>query len=155
MWEQTPDCYWFLEKTGAIGHFLAKMPHLESLKIRFDSTNMMMTGPLYPARLTHLISEGHTWPKLKKLELGNFQTNESQLANLLERHASTLKDFRLTDEIEMDAGGSWISLLQKPKGFHMLEKVRIQADLIREVAPIPRRSLGVYGSVDVRSPQVG
>ncbi|PMD28465.1 hypothetical protein NA56DRAFT_15305 [Hyaloscypha hepaticicola] len=44
MWEQTPDCYSFLQKTGAIGRFLAKMPHLESLKIRFDSTNMMMTG---------------------------------------------------------------------------------------------------------------
>jgi hypothetical protein len=135
IWEQKSDCYWFLQKTSAIGHFLAKMPHLESLKIRFDATNMAMTGLLYPARLNHLISEGHTWPKLRKLELGNLQTSESQLADLLERHASTLKDFRLTDEIGMDAGGSWISLLQKLKGFRMLEKVGIQGDLTTRGGP--------------------
>ncbi len=60
--EQTPDCYWFLQKTGAIGRFLSKMPHLESLKIRFDSTNMMITGPLYPPhqRGTYLVKTGKT-----------------------------------------------------------------------------------------------
>ena len=135
MCEQTPACYGFLQKTGAIGRFLAKMPHLESLKIRFDSTNMTMIGSLYPARLTHLISEEHTWPKLKKLELGLFETSEFQLADLLRRHASTLKDLRLRGEIEMDAGGSWISLLQELKGFHMLEKVRIEGDLTTRAGP--------------------
>jgi hypothetical protein len=93
------------------------MPHLESLKLKFDSMSIGRERA-FPARITYLIPEGHVWPKLKKLELGAFQTSESQLVDLLERHADTLKYFRLREDIEVDAGGSWISLLHRIKPFH-------------------------------------
>ena len=126
---------WVPAKDWCNRSFPGQNAALGKLEIRFDSTNMTMIGSLYPARLTHLISEEHTWPKLKKLELGLFETSEFQLADLLRRHASTLKDLRLRGEIEMDSGGSWISLLQKLKGFHMLEKVRIEGDLTTRAGP--------------------
>ncbi|KAE9374356.1 hypothetical protein N431DRAFT_556675 [Stipitochalara longipes BDJ] len=128
--EETPDCYRFLRKTSAIGVFLGKLPHLESLRLQFDNLNMKIGGGrCFPARLTDLIRKGHVWPKLRKLELGIFETSESQLVGLLERHASTLKHFGLKDYVEMDAGGSWISVLRKMKSFLKLEKMRIEASL--------------------------
>ncbi|PMD43236.1 hypothetical protein L207DRAFT_292085 [Hyaloscypha variabilis F] len=75
-WEETPVCYRYLRRTNAIGVFLAKLPHLESLKLRFDDVNLIPEERRFPARLTYLIPEGHVWPKLRKLELGIFQTSE-------------------------------------------------------------------------------
>jgi hypothetical protein len=126
--EQAPECYQFLSKSGAIRSFLAKLRHLESLKLKFDRTNIW-GGRRFPARLSHLIEDGFVWPKLKKLELGGFQTSEPRLFRLLEAHASTLRVFGLQVEVQLDAGGSWYSLLHGMKSMLKLEETRIHGTL--------------------------
>lgn len=134
MSEETPECYHFLSRYGEICRFLAKLPHLESLKLKFDSTNIY-GGRRFPARLKHLIEDGFVWPKLKKLELGGFQTSESRLVGLLERHASTLRIFGLQVEVELDAGGSWKTLLRRLKSMLNLEEARFEGRLTTRPGP--------------------
>lgn len=104
--EEAPECYQFLEGNHRVRRFLTRLPHLESLKLYFHE-NTMAAQSTYPARLSLLIETGCFWPKLKKLQLGSFQTSESELLHLLERHASTLRKFSLHVAVELDAGGSW------------------------------------------------
>ena len=76
------------------------------MKLKFDEMRMS-SRRRFPARLEHLIEDGFVWSKLKKLELGGFQTSESQLVGFLERDASTLRIFGLQSEVGLDAGESW------------------------------------------------
>jgi len=103
---EAPECYRYLEQSGKIPQFLAKLSRLESLKLSFDETNIW-GGTKYPARLSHLIGDNPFWPGLKKLELGCFRTSELELMRVLERHAKTLLHFGLNISVELDAGGSW------------------------------------------------
>ena len=75
------------------------------------------------------MEEGSVWPKLRKLDLGTFQTSEDGLFGLLERHARTLKIFWLQMFVELDAGGSWPSLLRRMKDTLKLEGCRFNAVL--------------------------
>lgn len=100
------ECYQFLSESGAIRKFLANIPHLESLKLKFVDANYFGDRN-YPARISHLTEDGFVWSKLRKLELAGFKTSESRLIQFLERHASTLRILGLQGSVELGRGGSW------------------------------------------------
>jgi hypothetical protein len=83
-------------RQSAITSYLDMAKYATSGKLeaqaRFDEH---VWGRRFLAQLKHLIEDGFVWPKLEKLELGGFQTSESRLVGLLERHASTLRIFGL------------------------------------------------------------
>lgn len=132
--EQAPACLEHVSVAGTIKSFLSRLPSLESLKFRFDDVNRA-EGPRYPARLEHLVEENFVWPKLRKLELGVFQASEDDLLGLVQRHAKTLRIFGLHESVELDPGGSWLTLLPRIKETLKLERTNIYGILETRAGP--------------------
>jgi hypothetical protein len=77
--------------------FLAQLSKLQSLKLELrrqlcGNGNMFW---LAPSSLSDIFPEYHTWPKLRKLSLSDFDTTCGALLSLLERQRSTLRVLKM------------------------------------------------------------
>jgi hypothetical protein len=77
--------------------FLARLSRLQSLKLELSRQGCGSGEMLWlaPSSLSDIFSEYHTWPKLRKLSLSDFDTTCGALQSLLERQRSTLKILKM------------------------------------------------------------
>ncbi|KAF1941347.1 hypothetical protein EJ02DRAFT_455282 [Clathrospora elynae] len=94
-------------RDGHLRDFLAKLHHLESLKIDLDSSleHDDLISRLSPSKFDDVIGLDYTWTKLRKLSPSHFYASQHAFLSLLERHSSTLKDLRLRDIVLRESIG--------------------------------------------------
>jgi hypothetical protein len=162
------ECYKYMSRTSAIRKFLCRIPNLEFLKLRFDylsrtkrrdekdvddvddeedeegaksteERGLLKICRFFPSRFEHLIDDQFLWPKLKKFTLGGFQAQQSMLLNFLDSHRQTLK-FLCLWHVELDPGGSWLTLLPDIQQSLALTDARMHGDFFaRGAAPTSKK----------------
>jgi hypothetical protein len=100
VWENG-ECQEHLKRTGVLRKFFGALPNLEAIKVKFWEDDEGLSA----ARLEQIIPTDFTWPKLRKLWLTGFETEEDLLFSVIMKHRDTLRHLELSD-VSLSTGGS-------------------------------------------------
>jgi hypothetical protein len=114
-----------------LGRILRSIKGLESLRLCFDDVDTLPKAILIQRQMNapvawERITEGMTWPRLRRLELKVFTTSEKHITNFLQRHSKTLRVIKWHNVWLNDSAFGWNRIFKKMKRYMKLEEVEFR-----------------------------
>ncbi|ORY57832.1 uncharacterized protein BCR38DRAFT_353927 [Pseudomassariella vexata] len=116
---EVPECRDVL-RTGVLRKFLTSLKHLKGIYVKFTYHS---EDHGYAARVGDIIENGHYWPQLSSIGLGNVEGERQDLEHIFDLHKPTLKHVCLEDFCLRNT--SWKYLLPNMRQILQLETVCI------------------------------